>query len=113
MIAASRRRFLIGGAAFIGCAPAIVRAGIIMPVRVVDPYYRRYLMDYNIGTNMTIMRCDVSLTPLATPSFASIVSEAEALKVLPRDKVYSMKPVEGQQLYLSMLAPSVLPFLSS
>jgi len=98
MILASRRSFLTGLTAALIVAPSIVRASSLMPVKAFDPFYRRYIWDYCIGTDEMMLRCDVAQFPLPTPKYVNVVSEQTAMKLLGRDNVLGMKPAPGEQL---------------
>jgi hypothetical protein len=58
------RRGLIGGLAALVTAPAIVRVESLMPVKLVDLNYTRYIFDYFIATDSVIIRIDKSNRPL-------------------------------------------------
>lgn len=95
-----RRWFLAGLGAAI-TAPTIVRASSLMPIKVIDPYYRRYLLVYSIGLDAMMMQADVSLKPLPVPKFVTELTEGEARRRLPAwafNNFKGLRPPEGAQL---------------
>lgn len=59
----SRRGLLLGIGSLI-VAPSIVRASSLMPIKIMDPYFYRYMSCYCIGTDVIIERIDKALFPL-------------------------------------------------
>lgn len=100
MLELKRRSFLTGLGALI-VAPSIVRVQSIMPVKSFDPYYRRYLWDYCIGTDSMILRCDVALHQLKIPreinGFIQNIPEHVAFKILGKENIMAIKPNIGVQ----------------
>lgn len=62
----ARRNFLKGLGSLI-VAPSIVRVESLMPIKVIDPAYYRYLIDYSIVDDSMILRMDKALFPLPIP----------------------------------------------
>lgn len=92
------RRSFIAGMIGLVAAPAIVRAASLMPVRAFDPYYTRYLIDYMIGTDQEVIRVDRALFPLIVPNNARTIPAHIAHTYIPKHRIDSMRPIEGQQL---------------
>jgi hypothetical protein len=99
-----RRSFLLGLGAVIA-APAIVKPQNIMPIKLFDPYYTRYLMDYLLGSDELALRIDRSLSPLKIAKHMQLVPAHIAHKFIPKIAVENLKPPEGQQKYLHTIIP--------
>jgi len=99
IIEPSRRGFITGLTSLM-VAPAIVRVESIMPVKFVDIYNTRYLVDYNLGTDSLVLRIDRALHALPMPKYVNYISEEHALKYVDKNKILSMRPQEGEQQYL-------------
>ncbi len=103
-----RRKFLTGLSTLI-VAPSIVRAASLMPVRSFDPYYTRYIIDYNIGSDCMALRIDRATFPLSLPKTIKILTKAEAMKFLnmhDKEMLKTLIPEEGKQVYFSKLLAS-------
>jgi hypothetical protein len=99
-----RRSFILGLGSIIA-APAIVRVSSLMPVRVFDPAYYRYLVDYSIGSDRMMLRMDKALFPLPTPMGVSVIlNEAEVKAKYPEQfkKFKEAKIVEGVQKCMTL-----------
>lgn len=100
----NRRGFLLGLTSALA-APAIVHAGNLMPVKIFDPYYTRYLVAYNIGTDELLLRVDRALFPLPNPKnsrLAEVVSPEFVHRFIPRKMIDSLlKPVGSEQLCIT------------
>lgn len=95
----TRRGLLTGLVAFVA-APAIVRAGSLMPVK--DFRYTRYLADYFVNSDEWTVRVDRSWEPLHLPKkWPRVITAEEAHRYIPKsiiDEILIPKP--GEQLYL-------------
>lgn len=104
----NRRGFLVGLMSTLA-APSIVHAANLMPVKIFNPYYTRYLVDYCIGTDELVLRVDRALFPLRIPTRGpsvfgpTIVSPEFAHRFIPRKVIDEMlKPVGMQQLHIDV-----------
>jgi hypothetical protein len=103
----SRRSLLTGLAATLA-APAVVRAGSLMPVKLFDPYYTRYLCAYSIGTDEMRLRVDRALFPLPNPRpghGVQVVSPTEAHRWIPKAVIEGIRPGPGVQQYIDFALP--------
>lgn len=97
----TRRGFLIGLGALVA-APMIVRAGALMPVKVVDIYDTRVLFDYDVSHDNFFIRVDRSLTTMRRPSPAGWVQEMP-MSIAKQafgegHPIFAARPSEGRQL---------------
>lgn len=102
-----RRNFLIGLGSLLA-APAVVKASSIMPVKLFDPYYTRYLAAYDITTDQILLRVDRSLKPLSMPLHGVgiwNVSKEMAHKYIKQEFINSIRPLENQQKSITVPIP--------
>lgn len=91
----SRRAFL-GGLAALIAAPAIVRVGSLMPIKIVDLYDTRCMLDYQVMSDRYILRVDRCSRTLYRPrtrleSF-QVISEKQARALGMPDFAFQMRP---------------------
>lgn len=95
------RRNLILGLTSVLAAPSIVHANNLMSIKIFDPYYTRYLVEYCIGTDELMLRVDRAQHPLPIPvRLVDQVSEEFAYRFIPRKIIESIKPDIGQQKFI-------------
>lgn len=95
-----RRSFLIGLGSLLA-APAVVHSSNIMPIKLFNPYYTRYLLDYEIGSDRMAIRVDKALHPLRmSTKWLTIITANETYKFIPKQFIDNIKPKEGEQKYI-------------
>lgn len=104
----SRRAFL-GGLLAVIAAPAVVHAGVLMPVRSIErftTYDTRFLVAYNVGTDEKLLRVDRAQFKLHRPKTGIVaeLTEEQAIKYCPELAQHwqALKPGPLQQLNVSM-----------
>lgn len=99
-----RRTFLTGLAAAL-CTPAVVRAGALMPIRALAPFYTRALVMYEIMTDSIILRVDRARFLLPTPDPRCGIYTVPMWKVyshIPKAMIDSVQPAEGIQQHIDI-----------
>lgn len=106
MIIATRRGLLLGLTSALA-SPAIANIENLMPVRVFDPYYTRYLVMHDITFDELVLRIDRARFPLPIPvRGVEIVSPEFANRFMPRKMIDSLlQPTGMQQLCVDMFIP--------
>ena len=80
----ARHNFLKGLGSLI-VAPSIVRVESLMPIKVIDNAYYRYLINYSISTDSMVLIMDKALFPLSIPNscLAGVLTETEVKSKFP------------------------------
>lgn len=101
----SRRSFL-GGLAVLVAAPAIVRAGSLMPVKVVDLYDTRCMLDYQVASDNFILRVDRCSRTLYRPrtmrGSLQVISEKQARALGMPDFAFRLQPTHDVQRHVDI-----------
>ena len=98
------RRGLLTGLIALASAPAIVRVESLMPVKMIDWYDTRALVEYQIASDSYILRVDRSTLTLRRPRGMHCVREIsikEARKLMPKE-AFTMMPPAGMQRHMDM-----------
>lgn len=101
-----RRSFITGLIALVA-APAIVRAGSLMPVKIIDIYDTRCIWHYCIGSDEMILRIDRALHTLARPQRITEIPLKVAKQIFGFEHpIFDLMPEARQQKFVSKAIPS-------